>query len=161
MAERLVGRVRNSLVANGLRRRPCLERLEERLVPGFISPPQTFTSLYLHGANNEHICALADFIRDGNLDMAVPHQDKTLPWRLDLFLGKGDGTFQPPRSIPLVQGTEVTVALVTADFNHDGQTDLMLRHNDNWLAFWFMDGVNISSGVVSIKQPDGWQIVAH
>ena len=48
-----------------------------------------------------------------------------------------------------------------ADFNHDGQTDLMLRHNDNWLAFWFMDGVNISSGVVSIKQPDGWQIVAH
>jgi hypothetical protein len=58
---------------------------------------------------------VADFNRDGNLDFAIPGDS------LQVQLGNGDGTFQPPINY-LPRTGAITVA--TADLNHDGILDL-------------------------------------
>lgn len=69
--------------------------------------------------------ASEDFNNDGKVDLAFAVQNTA---RLVIFLGKGDGTFQPPQtlSLPMPQGNDVFIhqSLVAADFNRDGQVDL-------------------------------------
>ena len=60
---------------------------------------------------------IADFNRDGKLDIAtVLHQKNSA-----LFYGNGDGTFQLPIPLKLIDGGP---SLVTGDFNKDGSPDL-------------------------------------
>jgi hypothetical protein len=59
--------------------------------------------------------AVGDFNRDGKLDFADATNN------LQVFLGKGDGTFQAPTNY--LTGTGA-LFVVTADFNHDGKLDL-------------------------------------
>jgi hypothetical protein len=59
--------------------------------------------------------AVGDFNRDGRLDFAVASNS------LEVFLGNGDGTFQPGANY-LVETGAIFVA--TADFNQDGKLDL-------------------------------------
>jgi hypothetical protein len=62
--------------------------------------------------------ALGDFNGDGNLDIvAISSTDNTL----HLFLGKGDGTFEPGQLLATVLGVS-TIAV--GDFNGDGIPDL-------------------------------------
>ena len=56
--------------------------------------------------------ALGDVNNDGNLDIVVPGA---------VFLGNGDGTFQPPITISATRGAQ---SLALADFNGDGKLDL-------------------------------------
>src|SRR3984893_5458245 len=63
--------------------------------------------------------ATADFNHDGNMDVAVASKD------LQIFLGKGDGTFRAPITYPL-GGFLGSIAL--ADFNGDGQTDIAVTN---------------------------------
>lgn len=58
--------------------------------------------------------AVADFDRDGKLDLALSNRR--------LMLGNGDGTFQDPQNYNL--GTNDGVSEVIADFNEDGKPDL-------------------------------------
>jgi hypothetical protein len=62
--------------------------------------------------------ALADFNRDGKLDLAVAKQGAG---SLTVYAGKGDGTFRP-----FVTRTNIASpsALAVADFNGDGKPDL-------------------------------------
>jgi hypothetical protein len=60
-----------------------------------------------------------DFNRDGNLDLMAFDVSSS---NYVLFLGNGDGTFQPSTSI--ASGYYET-ALVAADLNHDGKLDLV------------------------------------
>jgi hypothetical protein len=61
--------------------------------------------------------AVADFNRDGFLDLAV-----TDGLQLLLLLGNGDGTFQPAQNYAAGSGG----SLVVADFNGDGRPDVAL-----------------------------------
>ncbi|HEV3275224.1 MAG TPA: alkaline phosphatase family protein [Terriglobia bacterium] len=69
----------------------------------------------------------ADFNGDGSLDLVVASQkDSTL----SVFLGKGDGTFEPTSVLPYGGAGPVSVAI--GDFNGDGKLDLaQVNHTDN------------------------------
>ena len=60
-----------------------------------------------------------DFNRDGRLDLV--YTDGEGLWFLQ---GNGDGTFEPPVSIPGTLGNTITT-LATADLNGDGKLDLI------------------------------------
>jgi hypothetical protein len=63
-----------------------------------------------------------DFNNDGKLDLAVGSSGG-----VSILLGNGDGTFQPPLTMTLPQGTALNFPsryLVAADFNRDGRLDL-------------------------------------
>jgi large repetitive protein len=74
--------------------------------------------------------AVGDFSGDGKLDVAASSI------QLEVFLGNGNGTFQPPMSYSSVLGAQSVVA---ADFNHDGNLDLAL-------ATYLNDSVTIMLG---------------
>lgn len=65
------------------------------------------------------IPVVGDFNRDGKLDLAVPNSYGTSS--VEVFLGNGDGTFQPAVSYAVDSGNEV----VAADVNGDGKLDLI------------------------------------
>lgn len=69
---------------------------------------------------------VADFNRDGKLDLAVVDGDAGALSAVNILLGNGDGTFQAPVSYPL-NTNGATVA--TADFNRDGKLDLAVVDN--------------------------------
>jgi FG-GAP-like repeat len=72
---------------------------------------------------------LADFNRDGNLDMAVVGPTLLGPRNVvRILLGKGDGTFGPPKAYP---SGLYPISIVTADFNGDGIPDLAVANYTN------------------------------
>jgi len=79
--------------------------------------------------------AVGDFNGDGNLDVATvifPYQAGVLgsgtdvPGSVQIFLGKGDGTFTPVAASPSTGLTAVSIA--AADFNADGILDLAVAN---------------------------------
>jgi hypothetical protein len=82
------------------------------------------------GLPGQSYFAVGDFNGDGKLDLAKataiypPHDD------LQIYLGKGDGTFQP--ALVLLEGnsgpnpSSEAVAMVSADFNSDNYSDLAI-----------------------------------
>jgi len=74
------------------------------------------------------IVALGDFNRDGRIDVATAFDKGNIELfngGLLVFLGKGDGTFQTPKSLPIPDVFRPTV-VTAADLNHDGKLDLAL-----------------------------------
>ena len=74
--------------------------------------------------------AVGDFNGDGKADLVAANADglpgiPTSPGTVSVLLGNGDGTFVPLQTI--VTGG-MPEAVATADFNHDGLSDLSLIH---------------------------------
>jgi hypothetical protein len=72
--------------------------------------------------------AVADLNGDGKLDLAVADFDSPGPGPenvISLLLGNGDGTFQPPTTLFVTGAYPYFLAAV--DFNHDGNTDLVVN----------------------------------
>jgi hypothetical protein len=63
--------------------------------------------------------AVGDFNHDGKMDVALVSKE------LDIYLGKGDGTFHVPIRIS-IPGEDLLKSITLADFNGDGQTDIAL-----------------------------------
>ena len=82
------------------------------------------SSTVLRGARDRNFVpisreiAIGDFNNDGNLDVAVANAGP----RIDIYLGNGDGTFRAPVSTVI---TEAIQYLVAADFDGDGNLDLL------------------------------------
>jgi len=76
---------------------------------------------------------VADFNNDGIQDLAVWTLSGPIGSSLSILLGKGDGTFQAPKTTALPAAIDqATLDLVIADFNLDQKTDLaVLVHDAN------------------------------
>src|SRR5262249_17506178 len=76
--------------------------------------------------------AVGDFNNDGNIDIVVAHN---LPGGtngtrgLTLFLGNGDRTFQKGKEL-ISDGRIFASAIAVADFNKDGNADLVVADNE-------------------------------
>jgi hypothetical protein len=65
--------------------------------------------------------SIADFNRDGHLDLATTNGFSTL----SILLGNGDGTFAEKSTYP-ISGSQGFAAIASADFNQDGFPDVAL-----------------------------------
>jgi hypothetical protein len=74
-------------------------------------------TLSLAGASNSLVAG--DFNGDGKQDIAV-----AVAATVEVFLGNGSGTFQPPKVFHLSNSSDTIESLVAGDFNHDGRLDL-------------------------------------
>ncbi|PFB06901.1 Na-Ca exchanger/integrin-beta4 [Bacillus anthracis] len=68
-----------------------------------------------------------DFNGDGKLDLAVTDVGVGAN-NVSVLLGNGDGTFQPPSSLPVGQSP---VGIASADFNGDGKLDLVVANENS------------------------------
>jgi hypothetical protein len=90
---------------------------------------------------SSHLMAVADFNRDGILDVAKagsPTGDSSGPAVLTLLLGKTHGTFQQTFSKPVL-GHDPR-AIVAVDANRDGIADLIVGDDDGSLMLFLGDG---------------------
>ena len=67
----------------------------------------------------------ADFNGDGRVDLLV--LEPTSPFRANIYLGRGDGTFEPAQTMDLVGGGTFTLAV--GDWNGDGKPDFATAHS--------------------------------
>ena len=87
----------------------------------------TFTLIMFCSLGSElYSAALVDFNGDGKLDLLVDDTPYNVSgtFRVSLFLGNGDGTFQTEAK-QVSTGYAVS-QMIPGDFNHDGKMDLML-----------------------------------
>jgi hypothetical protein len=73
--------------------------------------------------------AAGDFNSDGKTDLLVNYNITDIQTVTDLYLGRGDGTFQPKQVINLPGGMDYNAeeGIVPADFNSDGLLDFILQ----------------------------------
>jgi len=78
----------------------------------------------------EQALTVADFNLDGKIDVAVAYASyPPSPGKVTVFLGHGDGSFTLSPVPPILTGSHPS-AIVAADFNHDGKSDLVMSEQN-------------------------------
>lgn len=114
------------------------------------------TTNYFAGGSDTIAVVAIDLNKDGNVDLAVANHcgsDAFGPQMLvcidsgslSVFLGNGDGTFQPPTTYLLGNGGYTVGSLAVADVNMDGNLDLVWT-NDCLLGYCDDDFVGVLLG---------------
>jgi hypothetical protein len=86
-----------------------------------------FANLTFAGGNAPVYAAQGDLNGDGKLDVVMTnYNDGTV----SVYLGNGDGTFQPQQTIGVGGSSSLPVAIAIGDFNGDGKLDLAVGHDD-------------------------------
>ncbi len=119
--------------------------------PVFYSVPDSSTTT---GASPTPI-AIADFNNDGKVDVVVAVTGTN---QLEVFLGNGDGTLQAPKTVTVVMPTGYYLAqapMVAADFNRDGNIDLVVEGSSNGTCCTNVVYVLEGNGAGSFANPLG------
>jgi hypothetical protein len=106
-----------------------LETLEFRSLPSFAAPVSynvgTQADGFVPNAAPVNV-ATGDFNGDGKVDMVVAHKADN---SVNIFLGNGNGTFQP--AVRYAVGEAIEGSVFVGDFNGDGKLDLFLPGDIN------------------------------
>src|SRR6266849_667885 len=94
-----------------------LERLEDRVNPGFVAP------IGFDAGGHPASVVAGDFNGDGVLDLAVANYSSN---DVSVLLGNGDGSFQLARNFAAGM---YPVSIAVGDFNSDGWQDLAVANN--------------------------------
>src|SRR5262249_11886133 len=103
---------------------PALELLEDRTVPSFLAPVNFYSGPLTT------TLAVGDFNGDGIPDLASLSSSG-----LGVFLGNGDGPFQPP-----IYTATVTGPFTIADLTGNGLSDLVTKAPDGNLGVFLGNG---------------------
>jgi hypothetical protein len=109
---------------------------------GTFEPGATYNYTVVDGSQTAAITA-ADLIGDGHLDLAVTNWGGSASSNnaVRVFLGNGDGTFQPPVTYPVGSQTSLPAAIVPADLTGDGYPDLATaNYSDNTVSVLLGNG---------------------
>jgi hypothetical protein len=100
------------------------------------------------GADTYSIPVLADFNKDGKLDMAVLAETALGQAELVILPGQGDGTFGTAAVSNLVGGDSIRSAgLAAADFDGDGNVDLALIDSQDFGGIFYGKGDGTFSSI--------------
>ncbi len=101
----------------------------------FAAPTAAITTTYLGQLT------VADFNKDGKLDIAALVETSTSEAQLAITLGNGDGTFATPTLSSLAGGDAIrSSGLASADFDADGNVDLALLDNNDFGGIFYGKG---------------------
>lgn len=97
--------------------------------------------------------AVGDFNEDGKLDLATgtmgDYTPNVLP-DISVLMGKGDGAFEPVKSVPTVWAPK---SVAVGDFNADGHLDLGVGSSD--FSYYSNISVNLGDGAGNFSAPVG------
>jgi hypothetical protein len=83
------------------------------------------TAFFTATSTSNNTLAAGDFNHDGKMDLVLGGVGANNVGEITVLLGKGDGTFEAPRYIPVNHSNQWGVTFVTtADINRDGNLDL-------------------------------------
>jgi hypothetical protein len=99
-----------------------------------------------------------DFSGDGLSDIVLQHTDGFVAvWNMD-----GAELIGSSFTTPNTTGDARWKVVGVNDFNGDGKPDLLLRHTDDFIAVWLMDGTEVDEGVFTSPSragDAGWRII--
>ena len=91
--------------------------------------------------------AVADFNKDGNLDLVVANQ---IGDSVSVLLGNGDGTFQPAMTFATAQDPLI---VLIGDFNHDGKLDVATLNGADSTGYCNCVAVLLGNGDGTVQEP--------
>jgi hypothetical protein len=93
------------------------------------------------GDPNWRIVDTGDFNKDGSTDILFQHADGSLA----VWLMNGTSLTTSQFTSPANSGSPSWKAVAVADFNKDGNPDILFQNTDGSLAIWYMNGLTLSS----------------
>ena len=95
-------------------------------------------------------CAIADFNKDGKLDIACLGETSASQAELAISLGNGDGTFAAPTILNVGGGDAIRSSGIGAgDFNGDGNVDVALLDAEDFSGIYYGKGDGTFTSVPS------------